>query len=267
MQNFDYYRTAGKDKEAAVIQKAASKTLLDLLNIQKEDDVLDLGCGPGHLTEQIRVITDGRVVGADKYPGMISQAKSRGNKDIEFLASAAEEITFENEFDIIFSNSAFHWFINPRKALENCFKALKPGGKLGIQCPATNNSAPTLINAIDAVKSKSTIKETFLHFTPKCFFLDSIAEYSEFIEKSGFKVEHAEIITHHNKFGLQQMIGFFENVGASIYINNDYYDIEITEEYRKNFLHEINVYLANNSDKNNQIDFSVKRLYVIAKKY
>ena len=265
-KNFDYSRTSDKYEEIATIQKAASKTLLDLLNIQKEDDVLDLGCGPGHLTEQIRKITNGRVVGVDKYPGMISQAKGRANKNIEFLVSAAEDITFKNEFDIIFSNSAFHWFPNPQKALDNCFRALRAGGKIGLQCPATNNAAPTILKAVDAIRNKPKIKRNFAHLRPVWFFLDSIEEYYAFFERSDFKIEYAEIITQKNRFDLQQVTNFFKNAAAPRYLNSNSYDIEITEEYRNDFLHEVNAYFAQNLDDNGYIDFSVTRLYAIAQK-
>ena len=65
-----------KDYEkTSIIQKGASETLFDLLQIKSSEDVLDLGCGPGHLTEKIKEITKGGVIGIDPYKGMISQAK------------------------------------------------------------------------------------------------------------------------------------------------------------------------------------------------
>lgn len=55
----------------ALVQKCASEELLGLLSIKGSEAVLDLGCGPGHVTRKIARITSGRVVGADISEGMI----------------------------------------------------------------------------------------------------------------------------------------------------------------------------------------------------
>jgi len=36
----------------SLVQKSASEILLNLLSIQPGEDVLDLGCGPGHITKK-----------------------------------------------------------------------------------------------------------------------------------------------------------------------------------------------------------------------
>ena len=41
-------------EETAVVQESASDILLGILNIRQTDDVLDLGCGPGHLRSEER---------------------------------------------------------------------------------------------------------------------------------------------------------------------------------------------------------------------
>jgi trans-aconitate methyltransferase len=42
-------------QQRATLQQSASQTLFALLAIQPTEAVLDLGCGPGHLTCQIGV--------------------------------------------------------------------------------------------------------------------------------------------------------------------------------------------------------------------
>ena len=37
----------------ALVQKSASEVLLNLLSIQPEEGVLDIGCGPGHITKKL----------------------------------------------------------------------------------------------------------------------------------------------------------------------------------------------------------------------
>ena len=38
----------------AIVQKSASEILFELLDVQSNDNVLDFGCGTGHLTKDIR---------------------------------------------------------------------------------------------------------------------------------------------------------------------------------------------------------------------
>jgi len=47
MSNFS--EISQKYESDSVVQKSASDILFDLLDIQAKDDVLDLGCGTGHI--------------------------------------------------------------------------------------------------------------------------------------------------------------------------------------------------------------------------
>ena len=41
----------------------------------------------------------------------------------------AMKLTFHNEFDLVFSNSALHWIKDHGPVLKGVFQALKPSGK------------------------------------------------------------------------------------------------------------------------------------------
>lgn len=99
------------------IQKPA--ILIGLIAIRNNDDILDLGCGTGHLTRKLRELTNGRIVGVDPAEGMIKEAIEK-NKDLDitFEIKSAEEIEYKACFDVIFCNSAFQWFRDPQKALK-----------------------------------------------------------------------------------------------------------------------------------------------------
>jgi len=80
MSKIDFSKIATEYEECATVQKSASEILLKLLRIGDNDDVLDLGCGIGHLTKKIRSLTNEKVVGVDPSEGMIKEAveKSKG---------------------------------------------------------------------------------------------------------------------------------------------------------------------------------------------
>jgi len=92
----------------SIVQKSASEILFELLGIQPNDNVLDLGCGTGHITKLIREKTKGKVVGIDPSEGMIAKAKEKwANYNIVFRKCSAEQLDYRNEFDKIICNSAF----------------------------------------------------------------------------------------------------------------------------------------------------------------
>jgi SAM-dependent methyltransferase len=109
MANFT--EISSKYENNAIVQKSASEILFDLLDIQANDNVLDLGCGTGHITKIIRDKTEGKVIGVDPSEGMIEKAKEKySNLGIVFRNCSAEELDYQHEFDVIFCNSAFQWF-------------------------------------------------------------------------------------------------------------------------------------------------------------
>ncbi len=74
MSKVNFSEIAKDYEKIASMQKSASEIMLNLLKIKENDDVLDLGCGTGHLTRKIRNLTKGRVVGIDPSEGMMREA-------------------------------------------------------------------------------------------------------------------------------------------------------------------------------------------------
>jgi len=73
MNTFD--NVSGHYKEKALIQKTAASNLLSLVDIRKSDNILDVACGPGHITYRLSKITNGKVIGIDISEGIKRQAK------------------------------------------------------------------------------------------------------------------------------------------------------------------------------------------------
>ncbi len=119
MGKIDFSKIATKYEDYSLIQKSTAGILLEILEIGDNDDVLDLGCGVGNITREIRKITKSKVVGIDPSEGMIKEAigKSRGF-DIIFKVESAEEMDYKDCFDVIFCNSSFQWFIDPENLLK-----------------------------------------------------------------------------------------------------------------------------------------------------
>ena len=185
MSDINFSTKAGSYQDTALVQKNASEVLLNLLAIQGHEDVLDLGCGPGNITRKIAALTDGKVVGTDIAEGMINEAIQANNQPTNpsYLVKDAEELGFQSEYDVIFCNSAFQWFLNPGKVLAGCRQALKPGGRIGIQAPATNLYCPNFIEAVEKVRQNEATREIYSHFKSPWLFLDSEEEYAKLFDK------------------------------------------------------------------------------------
>jgi SAM-dependent methyltransferase len=99
--------------------------VLDLLDPHPGERILDVGCGEGALTRKIGA-RGATVVGVDNSLSMVEAARSAG---LDARLLAAEEMSFEEEFDGAFSNAALHWVLAKEQAAGAIFGALKPGGR------------------------------------------------------------------------------------------------------------------------------------------
>lgn len=254
-------------EKTAVVQKSASEKLFELLAIEKMDDVLDLGCGPGHHTYKIRKLTDGHVVGIDASQGMIDQAMAAYSSErIFFQINTAEELDIENRFSAIFCNSAFQWFGNPTQAAFNCYKALRPSGRMAIQSPATSAYCPNFVHATNALLNDFRTKETFKHFRAPWTYLDDAESYSAIFKDAGFIVESSQIIEVSQRCTPEKAFEIFESGAAAGYLNPECYDIGFPENYIENARTVIARDLELQTESDGQVNLIYYRIYLLAKK-
>ena len=98
---------------------------LDLLDPQRGERILDVGCGEGTLTKKI-IERGATVLGIDNSPEMIAAARANG---IDAVLMDAADIPFSSEFDAAFSNATLHWVLEKEQAARAIFRALKSRGR------------------------------------------------------------------------------------------------------------------------------------------
>lgn len=117
------------------VRRIEWKKLIKWVNPEKKEKILDLACGFG-LLSIIMAKKGCSVYGVDVNQNVIERAKelaSSENVFCEFIVGDAENLTFPNEFfDKIVSSSSLEHFNNDVKALEECYRVLKPGGSIVI---------------------------------------------------------------------------------------------------------------------------------------
>jgi SAM-dependent methyltransferase len=154
--------------------------VLELLAPSAGEHILDLGCGDGRLTERLAA-TGAAVVGVDASPEMVAAARKRG---LDARVISAEALEFDGLFDAVFSNAALHWVLQPQKAVEGVYRALKPGGRFVAEFGGAGNVAQVSA-ALSTVLSRNG--HDFRTLSP--WYFPSPAEYSALLQAAGFSVE------------------------------------------------------------------------------
>jgi len=262
----DFSEIAARYERDSLIQKSAAEKLFGLLAIGGDDDVLDLGCGTGNLTRKIRGMTGGRVVGVDPREGMAREAANQAGAGISHVDMGAEELGFENEFDVIFCNSAFQWFRDPQAALRNCFSTLRKGGRMGIQAPARQAYCPNFLSAIERVALDCRTRETFAGFTPPWLFLETAAEYESLFANAGFTVPFAKIEELKTQHTTDEVLTIFESGAAAGYLNQAFYNSRIDDAYGEYFRKILKEAFAGQAGEHGYVELVFNRIYLLAVK-
>jgi ubiquinone/menaquinone biosynthesis C-methylase UbiE len=123
--------------ENSRMQFAIGDLAIDKLSPQKSEAILDLGCGIGNLTARIAEKTaPGTVIGIDLDPKMIAFANARlkanPRPNLTFIPMDSLNITFQKEFNAVFSNIVIHWIKPLQLLLDKIYNSLKPGGRIQI---------------------------------------------------------------------------------------------------------------------------------------
>lgn len=252
----------------SLVQKSASEILLNLLSIQPGEDVLDLGCGPGHITKKIAQITEGTVMGIDISPGMIEQAvsSSQGISNLTYSVMDAENFELPVNFDVIACNSTFQWFQKPEQVLICCFNALKQGGRVGIQAPATQTYCPNFVAVIEKISTHPDIREIFKNFKSPWFFLESKEEYEQLFRNCGFDIIYSELRDESNLFSVEKAYRIYQSGAENGYLNQSFYTVTLTDDYINSFRELVKEAFKEQADDSGMVDLKFKRIYLTAKK-
>jgi trans-aconitate methyltransferase len=170
------------DKHSFVWKMAAG--LLELLEAKVGERILDLGCGTGHLTEQIAA-SGAEVVGVDRSSDMIRQAKEE-YPALQFEVMDAREIAFAELFDAVFSNATLHWIKEPEKVIARIAAVLRPRGRFVAEFGGKGNVG-ALMTAVEQAWRKVGVSGP----TPDPWYYPSVAEYAGLLEKHRLEVTYA----------------------------------------------------------------------------
>lgn len=120
--------------QAAKVQQAIGEHLFERLDFLKMQplNVLDLGCGPGLFTKQLkRRYRDAHVIGVDFAHQMLqcAQKKQGWLRTSSFVNADMAQLPFKDaQFDLVFSNQVIHWASSLPELFREVNRILRPGG-------------------------------------------------------------------------------------------------------------------------------------------
>ncbi len=190
-----------------------AKELIPKLRLSGNESLLDIGCGDGKISAMLATsLPDGCVVGIDNSEEMINLARrsfpQRDYPNLKFQVMDARALTFQNQFDRVFSNAALHWVINHRPVLEGVQRSLKSGGRLLFQMGGKGN-AQDVLAILDELLIENRWRKFFENFTfPYGFYTPE--EYEAWLRDVGLKPERVELIQKDMRLPRQRRISWMD---------------------------------------------------------
>lgn len=175
-----------KYEKASAHQREWGAKLISELALTGNERVLDLGCGDGVNTALIaEALPNGEVIGIDASKGMIDTARPKEKTNLSFILMDIDEILFENEFDVVYSNATLHWIKDHHRLLRNVFNALRGGGFLRFNFAADGNCSH-FFKVIRKAMEKEEFSSFFSDFLWP-WYMPTIDEYTQLVSQSELK--------------------------------------------------------------------------------
>ena len=164
---------------------ALGAPVLALLAPRPGEHILDLGCGDGVLTA--RLIEAGAVVvGIDGDAAMVAAA---GEKGIDARRMDARALTFDGDFDAVFTNAVLHWVGAPALVSAGVARALKPGGRYVGEFGGHGNIAAIRVAIRSVLATRGYRVEPM-----ETSYYPTAESFRKVLESAGFVVDVCEII-------------------------------------------------------------------------
>ena len=159
--------------------------VVGLLAPEPGERILDLGCGDGVLTAKLGAMGC-NVVGVDGSAAQIEAARKLG---LDARVMDGEKLSFDGEFDAVFSNAALHWMRNPEAVISGVWRALRPNGRFVAEFGGHGCVAKIKRALVDALNRRGLNGEAAVPW-----YFPTVEEYSALLKKNGFAISWIALV-------------------------------------------------------------------------
>lgn len=169
------------------------RNIADKIRLKKDEKLLDVGCGPGHLLKVLhKKYPSNNLTGLDIDPKILKIARKRLPESIKLIESSATDIPLPgSSIDVIVSTLAIHHFesLDKQKMIHEAHRILKPNGRFLL---------------FDFTSPYNLFGKIFVKLFRKVEGLDDAinGKYVEWMEKSGFK----NVKSIYRSYGMMELI-------------------------------------------------------------
>jgi SAM-dependent methyltransferase len=164
--------------------------LLEAAEISQGQRVLDVACGPGHLAAT--ATARGAIAqGLDFSAAMVGVARGLYPEIVVTEGDAEDMLYADGTFDAVVSSFGIHHVPRPQRALAECWRVLKPGGRIAFTVwatPAENTAWSLVFDAVARHGDRSAAQ------TPPPGALNETDQCARALEAAGFADRSAEIV-------------------------------------------------------------------------
>lgn len=159
--------------------------IFGMLAAKPGERILDLGCGDGALTAEIKAL-GADVLGVDLSDELLAVARMKG---LPVRKLDGHALDFVSEFDAVFSNAALHWMRKPNLVIAGVARSLRPRGRFIGELGGHGNVAAiaTAIRAVGALRGGDpAVTAPWFFPTPE--------EYGRLLAEGGFTVKEIALV-------------------------------------------------------------------------
>jgi SAM-dependent methyltransferase len=159
--------------------------VVELLSPRAGERILDLGCGDGVLTARFGTMGC-EVVGVDGSAAQVEAARKLG---LDARAMDGQNLSFDREFDAVFSNAALHWMRDPEAVIAGVRRALRQHRRFVAEFGGHGCCAKIKRALVDALNRRGLDGEAAVPW-----YFPTVEEYTALLNRAGFSVDYIALI-------------------------------------------------------------------------
>ncbi|MDP8973357.1 MAG: methyltransferase domain-containing protein [Actinomycetota bacterium] len=178
--------------------------------LRGDEAAIDAGCGTGKITELLlRHLPDGTVLAVDASAAMVEAARERfaGDGRVRVEQQDLVRLQVQRPVDLILSTATFHWIQDHERLFGRLVRALKPGGRLVVQCGGKGNIA-RMMGAAEEVMNRERFRDFFEGWEGPWNFADAETT-GERLEAAGFEEVETWLQDEVTRFGSRDELARF----------------------------------------------------------